>query len=91
MAGEAAATLPRLRVVRPDEVPPAVAKARAERSQRRVLGTLAVSASALTLIGLVMVLSASSVSSFAEYGSSFRFFKRQLFYAGLGEIGRAHV
>ncbi len=86
MGGESVATLPRLRVVGPDEVPPAVAKARAERSQRRVLGTLAVSASALTLIGLVMVLSASSVSSFAEYGSSFRFFKRQLFYAGLGAI-----
>ncbi len=84
MAGEAVATLPRLRVVRPDDVPPAVARARAERSQRRVLGALAVSASALTLIGLVMVLSASSVSSFAEYGSSFLFFKRQLFYAGLG-------
>ena len=84
MASEGVATLPRLRVVRPDEVPPAVARARAERSQRRVLGTLAVSASALTLIGLVMVLSASSVSSFAEYGSSFLFFKRQMLYAGLG-------
>ena len=84
MASEGVATLPRLRVVRPDDVPPAVAKVRAERSQRRVLGMLAVSASALTLIGLVMVLSASSVSSFAEYGSSFLFFKRQMIYAGLG-------
>ena len=86
MATEGVATAPRLRVVRPDEVPPAVARARAERSQRRVLGALAVSASALTLIGLVMVLSASSVSSFAEYGSSFLFFKRQLFYAVLGAM-----
>ncbi|MDP8956324.1 MAG: putative lipid II flippase FtsW [Actinomycetota bacterium] len=84
MGSEGVATLPRLRVVRPDEVPPAVARARAERSQRRLLGTLAVSASALTLVGLVMVLSASSVSSFAEYGSSFLFFKRQLLYAGVG-------
>jgi cell division protein FtsW len=84
MPVEGVATLPRLRVVRPDEVPPAVARARADRSQRRILGTLAVSASALTLIGLMMVLSASSVSSFAEYGSSFRFFRRQMFYAGLG-------
>jgi cell division protein FtsW len=91
VAGESIATLPRLRVVRPDEVSPAVARAKAERSQRRVLGALAVSASALTLIGLVMVLSASSVSSFAEYGSSFRFFKRQLFYAGLGAVAAVVV
>jgi cell division protein FtsW len=86
MASEGAITAPRLRVVRPGELPPAVARARAERSQRRVLGTMALSASALTLIGLVMVLSASSVASFAEYGSSFLFFKRQLFYAGLGAV-----
>lgn len=34
--------------------------------------------------GLVMILSASSVSSFTRYGSSFLFFKRQLVWAALG-------
>ncbi|HEX8099281.1 MAG TPA: putative lipid II flippase FtsW [Actinomycetota bacterium] len=87
MATETALAAPKLRVVRPGELSPAAAKARIERSQRRVLGTLAVSASALMLIGLVMVLSASSVTAFAEYGSSFLFFKRQLLYALLGTGG----
>jgi cell division protein FtsW len=39
---------------------------------------------ALTLIGLVMVLSASSISAFEQYGSSFFFFKRQAAYAVVG-------
>src|SRR5712691_4175869 len=38
----------------------------------------------LTGIGLVMVLSASSVQSYADYGSSFLFFKRQAMYAVAG-------
>jgi cell division protein FtsW len=41
----------------------------------------------LTMAGLVMVLSASSVSAFARYGSSFLFFKRQLLYAVVGSAG----
>jgi cell division protein FtsW len=40
----------------------------------------------LTVTGLVMVLSASSVSAYARYGSSFVFFRRQLAYAGAGAI-----
>jgi cell division protein FtsW len=39
---------------------------------------------ALTAVGLVMVLSASSVSAYAEYGSSFLFFRRQAVYAVVG-------
>ena len=35
----------------------------------------------LTAIGLVMVLSASSVTAYEEYGSSFLFFNRQVIYA----------
>ncbi|HYY43905.1 MAG TPA: putative lipid II flippase FtsW [Actinomycetota bacterium] len=42
---------------------------------------------ALVLLGLVMILSASSVSSFAKYGSSFLFFKRQLVWAAVGVAG----
>lgn len=38
----------------------------------------------LTVLGLVMVLSASSVQAYQEYGSSFLFFLRQLVYAVAG-------
>lgn len=87
-------TRPRLRVITADEGPRRPAGgARGDRSIALLLSTTAV----LTLIGLVMVLSASSVSSYARYGSSFLFFKRQLAFALVGavglafEIGRAHV
>lgn len=42
---------------------------------------------ALLVLGLVMILSASSVSSFATYGSSFWFFRRQLLWALIGLVG----
>ena len=45
---------------------------------------LSVSVGALLLLGLVMILSASSVTSFATYDSSFFFFKRQLICAVIG-------
>jgi cell division protein FtsW len=77
---------PNLRLVRPGELTPAAAKARAERSARRTMAALIGSVGLLTGIGLVMVLSASSVSAFAQYGSSFVFFKRQLLYAGVGLV-----
>ena len=38
----------------------------------------------MVVVGLVMILSASSVTSFANYGSSFLFFKRQLVWAVAG-------
>jgi cell division protein FtsW len=47
---------------------------------------VSISVAVLTLIGLVMVLSASSVTAFATYGSSFLFFKRQLLYAAMGGV-----
>jgi cell division protein FtsW len=84
MPSDVAISAPPLRVVRDHEVAPAVARARAERSARRMLAVLTVSVSVLTVGGLVMVLSASSVTAFAEFGSSFLFFKRQLIYAVLG-------
>jgi cell division protein FtsW len=37
----------------------------------------------LVALGLVMILSASSISAFADYGSSFTFFRRQLLWAVL--------
>ncbi|MGH2788185.1 MAG: putative lipid II flippase FtsW [Actinomycetota bacterium] len=47
---------------------------------------LSIVVAALVLLGLVMILSASSVSSFATYGSSFLFFKRQLIWAAIGLV-----
>src|SRR5439155_4835345 len=47
-----------------------------------LLGATAV----LTGIGLVMVLSASSVSAYAQYGTSFLFFKRQAVYVVVGTV-----
>jgi cell division protein FtsW len=41
---------------------------------------------ALMILGLIMILSASSVTSFATYGSSFRYFQKQLIWAGLGIV-----
>lgn len=89
MGSEAALRLPRLRVAEPGELPPAVARARADRSVRRVMTALSMSVAALILLGLVMVLSASSVSAFSQYGSSFVFFKRQLLYAVFGSAAAA--
>ena len=70
----------------------AAGKSRAEakstakrRSQPATL--LMVSSGALVLLGLIMILSASSVSSFATYGSSFLFFNKQLLWAGIGLAG----
>ncbi|MFN2488229.1 MAG: putative lipid II flippase FtsW [Actinomycetota bacterium] len=45
---------------------------------------IAITACSLVVLGLTMILSASSVSSFAQYGSSFLFFKRQLIWAVVG-------
>lgn len=54
------------------------------RGQPAVL--VAVTVSALLLLGLIMILSASSVSSFATYGSSFLYFKKQLLWAVFGVV-----
>jgi cell division protein FtsW len=48
---------------------------------------LTVSVGSLVLLGLIMILSASSVSSFATYGSSFLIFNKQLLWAAIGLAG----
>jgi cell division protein FtsW len=48
---------------------------------------LSVAVAGLVLLGLIMILSASSVESFATYGSSFLFFKKQLIGAAFGIVG----
>ena len=45
----------------------------------------------LVVLGLVMILSASSVSAFANYGSSFTFFKKQAIWATFALIAFAIV
>ncbi|MGH2659503.1 MAG: FtsW/RodA/SpoVE family cell cycle protein, partial [Actinomycetota bacterium] len=59
----------------------------AEISTRRTLALLIGATAFLTVGGLIMVLSASSVSAYAQYGSSFLFFKRQAAYAVVGALG----
>jgi cell division protein FtsW len=81
---------PHLRVVRPGERPPrpratrsphqASSRAGRDRSVSLLLGSTAL----LVGLGLIMVLSASSVSAYARYGSSFLYFRRQLVYALIG-------
>jgi cell division protein FtsW len=75
----------RLRLVEPGERAP---RTRAERNDR-VVTLLVGSTAALTLLGLIMVLSASSVEAYARFGSSFRFFNRQVVYAVVGSLAMA--
>jgi cell division protein FtsW len=48
---------------------------------------LTIATAALVTLGLVMILSASSVSSFASSGSSFIYFNKQLMWAAVGLAG----
>jgi cell division protein FtsW len=68
---------------RPESDPAATARAS--------LILLLVPAALLTVIGLVMVLSSSSVTAFQEFGSSFLFFNRQVVYALVGVAGLVAV
>jgi cell division protein FtsW len=71
-----------LRLVRP---PQRRTAAEARRIARRDLGLLCAAAGSLTVVGLVMVLSAGSVSAAQGYdGNSFWYFQRQVLYAGVG-------
>jgi cell division protein FtsW len=81
----ASRTLPaprHLRVVSEAERPSAIS--RWTMSPRRTIAVLVGSTTILTIVGVVMVLSASYVFSYVEYGSSFLFFKRQAMYAVVG-------
>jgi cell division protein FtsW len=76
---------PHLRVVRAGERPlvrrPTTKRAAAP---DRAVALLLVAAASLLLIGVAMVLSASSVSAFDRFGSSFLFFNRHVAYAAVG-------
>jgi cell division protein FtsW len=81
--------LPRrhLHLVREGERSSSRRKARERTRHPTMVLVLLGSTALLTAIGLVMVLSASSVSAYAHYGTSFLFFKRQAGYAVVGAIG----
>jgi cell division protein FtsW len=82
---KAAAGAPHLRLVRPEDpmrgapTPAAIA--------RRNLTLLLVPTALLTVIGLVMILSAGSISAVEGYGTSFWYFNRQALYAAAGVVG----
>jgi len=81
---DAASSQPRhLRLVRPVERP-SLTRTRVDAASRRVVALLLGATSFLVVTGLVMVLSASSVSAFAQYGDSFLFVQRQAAYAVVG-------
>ena len=83
--GTVASVRPRhLRLVTPISVLRTVAGSRTQTSARRTLVLLLAPTAFLVVGGLIMVLSASSVSAFAEYGDSFRYFQRQATYAVVG-------
>jgi len=78
-----------LRVVRPDEPSGYLKYGRAGEVARptdRAVGMLILATGALVLVGIAMVLSASSVSAYDRFGSSFLFFNRQVAYAAVGAI-----
>ncbi|MGZ5291752.1 MAG: putative lipid II flippase FtsW [Actinomycetota bacterium] len=82
-SGSVAAPRPRhLRLVRPERLVGARTRGRA--ATRRTVALLLGSTAFLVAGGLIMVLSASSVSAFAQHGDSFRYFQRQAAYAVIG-------
>src|SRR6185295_2218534 len=54
---------------------------------RRNLTLLLAPTALLTVIGLVMILSAGSISAVEGYGTSFWYFNRQTLYAAAGVVG----
>jgi cell division protein FtsW len=71
-----------LRLVSPERL--VGARSRSRVATRRTVALLLGSTAFLVVGGLIMVLSASSVSAFAEHGDSFRYFQRQAAYAVVG-------
>ncbi|MEO8477044.1 MAG: putative lipid II flippase FtsW [Actinomycetota bacterium] len=76
------AARPALRVVRSPERPRRDAAA----ASRRSLALLLIPTALLTVLGLVMVLSAGSISAVEGYGTSFWYFNRQALYAVAGVL-----
>lgn len=85
MSAARTASRPRhLRLVRPDEA--LRPRVRRPADGRRTAVLLLGSTAFLTTAGLIMVLSASSVSAYARFGDSFRYLQRQGAYAVVGVL-----
>jgi cell division protein FtsW len=65
---------------------PRAAEPRATRPTARPVGLLLGLTAVLNVIGLVMVLSASSVNALRAYGSAWLFFERQLLWVAMGTV-----
>lgn len=76
---------PHLRLVRTEDLMRAAPTPAAV--TRRNLSFLLVPTALLTVIGLVMILSAGSISAVEGYGTSFWYFNRQTLYAIAGVVG----
>ena len=73
-----------LRVVRPQKARSRTAEAAHDRKISLLL--LLIPAAVLTVVGLIMILSAGSISAVEGYGTSFWYFNRQLIYAVAGVV-----
>jgi cell division protein FtsW len=73
-----------LRVVRPQESPRRRKETLATAGSDRGVTLLVAATASLLVVGLAMVLSASSVSAYDRFGSSFLFFNRHVVYAAIG-------
>jgi cell division protein FtsW len=84
--------VPRLRLPRIDRRSPIARASASVVSRHRALPRpptyviLCATVGVLNIVGLVMILSASSVAALSDYGSSWYFFDRQLIWAVLGVI-----
>ena len=83
-AANVASSRPQLRLVSADDKR---ARSSLRTSNRGLIVSLLVAAFLLTATGLIMVLSASSVTAFAQTGSGFSFFQRQCVYGLVGVVG----
>lgn len=75
---------PHLRVVRPQKRRATASEA--AHARRVSLLLLLIPAAVLTVVGLIMILSAGSISAVEGYGTSFWYFNRQLIYAVAGVV-----
>jgi cell division protein FtsW len=75
---------PHLRVVRSQKA--RVGNVHAAHARRVSLLLLLIPAAVLTVVGLIMILSAGSISAVEGYGTSFWYFNRQLIYAAAGLV-----
>lgn len=83
-AASTASSRPQLRLVTASDKR---ARSSLRTSNRGLIVSLLVAAFLLTATGLIMVLSASSVTAFAQTGSGFSFFQRQFVYGLVGVVG----